>query len=599
MNAYFTKADSSGNLVAATFLGGPSYAVGNAITADAQGNLYVEGQTGGALPGAIGTPASGGSSFAAKLTADGTKFLYVTYLPGQLSTGPAALAVDAAGSLYIGGTTADNRPIVIALTPDGSAVRYTALLDSNGVVDALTVDPAGNVVAAGRTEAVDLPVSPGAVESTWPGGDNAYVAKLDASGKVVAATYLGGNGSEIVAGVETDSAGNIFIAGMTTSSNFPTTAASLWPTPPIPPGASGTEFGFVAKLSPDATSLRYSTFMMGLGPVSGLAVNPAGEAYVTGPAGTGFPVTPSAPQPCFSGSIAAYLAHLSVDGSELLDATYVFGATNYQPMGIALSADGSVYLDENQTLAQVRFGDAAFVSPTCITPSVLNAANQWPGLAPGEFVTLAGSGIGPQTGVSYRPGPQGQIPTSTGGVQVFFDGVAAPVLYAQSRQVNAQAPSSLSGSTVVTLKYNGRTFGPFSMLVAFADPEIFLRQAGLSTQALAFNQDNTVNGPDNPAPPGSVVYFFGTGFGQTNPPCSAGGLNVPTAADLAGVTVTVAFGGGTVVYAGSAPTLACGVAQINMQVPASATSGINSIGLQAQMAGNRVNGNSTATIVVK
>ena len=167
----------------------------------------------------------------------------------------------------------------------------------------------------------------------------------------------------------------------------------------------------------------------------------------------------SAPQPCFSGQKEGYLAHLSAGGA-LLDATYVLGGINYENDGFALASDGSVYLAACQNLAQVRFGGVGFAAPACITPSVLNAASQ---------------------------------------IAAVFDGVAAPVLYAQSRQVNAEAPFGIPGNTVVTVKYNGTTFGPFSVPVTFADPEILRQQIGVSAQALAFNQDSTVNGASNPA----------------------------------------------------------------------------------------------------
>ena len=143
------------------------------------------------------------------------------------------------------------------------------------------------------------------------------------------------------------------------------------------------------------------------------------------------------------------------------------------------------------------------------------------------------------------------------------------------------------------------TFGPFSKPVIFADPEILRQQIGISAQALAFNQDSTVNGVSNPAPAGSVVYFFGTGFGPTSPGCAAGGLNVPAAANLAGITVTANAGAAPVEYAGSAPTLPCGVTQINMAVPESATPGTFGIGLAAKMGSNSASYDTVSTIVVK
>ena len=166
-NAYIAKADANGKLLVATFLGGPNSASANAITADAAGNMYLVGVATG-LPvtahAAIPTEPPGAEGYAAKLSADGTKFLYVTYLPAQLVPDRASVAVDAAGNLYIGGFTnnlqPNNQPIVVALSADGSSILYAKVLASQGAVGALTVDPDGNVVAAGVSAATDLPSRP-------------------------------------------------------------------------------------------------------------------------------------------------------------------------------------------------------------------------------------------------------------------------------------------------------------------------------------------------------------------------------------------------------------------------------------------------------
>ena len=134
----------------------------------------------------------------------------------------------------------------------------------------------------------------------------------------------------------------------------------------------------------------------------------------------------------------------------------------------------------------------------------------------------------------YQTDAQGNIPTQLGGVQVLFDGVPVPIIYAQSQQINAIAPAGLTvnGTTQVTVTYNNQQFGPAVAKVIFGSPGIFRLQFGQSAQAAAINQDGTLNGPTNPAARGSVVAVWGTGYGQTNPPCPIGGLNVPYAAPL-------------------------------------------------------------------
>jgi uncharacterized protein (TIGR03437 family) len=152
-----------------------------------------------------------------------------------------------------------------------------------------------------------------------------------------------------------------------------------------------------------------------------------------------------------------------------------------------------------------------------------------------------------------------------------------PVLYAQSRQINAVAPIALAGksATKVTVTYNDQQFGPVSSPVTFGSPGIFRLHVGQSAQAVAANEDWTLNGPSNPAARGSVVTIWATGYGPTDPACAIGGLNDPQAEPLSTGISALLFDGGLfdAIYAGSAPDLVCGVVQINFQVPANATPG--------------------------
>jgi len=240
------------------------------------------------------------------------------------------------------------------------------------------------------------------------------------------------------------------------------------------------------------------------------------------------------------------------------------------------------------------------MAPGCLSTDVLNSATQVGsgGVSPGEIVTLTGFGIGPDSGVAYQPDAQGNVPTQLAGVQVLFDGVPVPILYAQSREINAIAPAGLSvnGTTQVSVSYNNQKFGPTGTAVTVSNPGIFRLQFGQSAQAVAINQDGTLNGPTNPAPRGSFVALWGTGYGQTNPPCPIGGLNVSYAAPLSpGTSVLMTSLDGaapaSVQYAGSAPSLVCGVEQINFQVPMDAAPGAFPFMLSIQLA----TGNSTAS----
>jgi uncharacterized protein (TIGR03437 family) len=605
-DAYVGKVDSAGNRVFGTYLGGATADQSTALAVDAAGNVFVTGSTGGSFPttakAAIATSTTA-KAFAAKLSADGSRVLYATYLPDAVET-TSAIALDPQGNAYIAGTSSAGHAFVMKVSADGSAFLYNAALAGTrqDAPNAIRADAAGNVIVAGRTTSPDFPVSAGALQSRLKGTQNVFVAKLDASGRVVFSTYLGGSGTDAPAAVRLDSAGDIYVAGQTSSLDFPTTAGSFEPAPVMPLWNNTSPGGFAAKITADGTALVWSSYVMSLdrSPQQGvtqLAVTASGETYVGGLTGAGFPVTRSAPQICFDDSVwrgdpwnvsrsefNVFVAHLDSRGA-LLDATYT-GRNSFALLGLSLAGDGSVLLlsnsDGGTVKSQIRFGAAGWSAPACLSTAILNSATMTPGilnpdrlsgnavLLPGELITLTGFGIGPDIGVAYQPDAQGQIPRQLGGVQVLFDGQPAPLLYVQSRQINAMAPVGLSGQTRtnITVVYNQATVGSIaSTVVPYGSPGIFRLQGGVSSQAAAVNQDGTINGPSNPAARGSVVAVWGTGFGLIDPPCATGGLNPPGPVSLA-AGFGVFISGFPALYAGSAPTLPCGVMQINLLVPA-------------------------------
>lgn len=554
-------------------------------TVDAAGNLYLVGTSYSALPTTANAalPASpAGGPFAAKLRADGSTFLYLTYLPAAMAA-PAAIRVDARGNAYLSGLNSGSQPVVTELSGDGSAFLYTTVLNgtaANSPAPVLAVDGAGNVAITGQADSPNFPVTAGVAQPLSAGSQNAFITKLDSAGNIVFSTYLGGNGGASSETIRMDSAGDIYIGG-SAGAGFPTTAGAYEPTAVVPLWSAGGN-GFVAKLKGDGTAIMWATYLE-LNGVPYLAVNSAGEVYLASGAGAVLVMTASAPQPCFGGNGDVVVMHLDAHG-DLLDATY-FGADQADGGGgMTLPGDGLVLVTASMgnggvVLAQIRFGGPGWSAPACMSPDVVNAATFVSQMvaAPGEFVSLTGFGIGPEIGVSYQPGAQGQAPFTLGGVQVSFNGVAAPLLYVQSRQVNTQIPFEAIGDTIsVTLTYNGATFGPFSMQARLGMPGIFRLQPGVSTQAAAFNQDNTVNGAANPAAPGSVVYFYATGFGPLSPPCVTGTLNPDGPAPL--LYAAVGINGvnaqsPALPYIGGAPTMLCGIVQINMQVPLDAGPG--------------------------
>ena len=602
-DAAVMKVDPTGNEVWGTRLGGPTADTGTALAVDSNGNVVLTGSTGGQFPttpGAAIQSSTTATAFAAKVSSDGSKFIYSTYLPATVAAS-SAIAVDAAGNAYIAGKTSSGHASIVKLSADGSAIVYNAALGGSGAdaVTAVAVDSAGNAFVAGQTTSADFPVTAGAFQQKLKGSQNGFLVKLSPSGSVLGGTYFGGSGSDSPSGIAVDGAGNVDVVGTTSSLDLPTTPGTMQPSAIVPAWNNSSPAGFVVQFASDGVSLNWASYVMSseyqptgaiydVG-VSALGVAPAGDIYIGGLTGPGFPVTPSAPVVCFQGSTNrtnGFLAHLNSNGA-LLDATYLGNSTGGDIAfvgGLVALPGGSALIGWRGTpigvVSKVQFGSGGWTAPACLSTDVLNAATQsgGGGISPGEVITLTGLGIGPDIGVAYQPDAKGNVPTQLAGVQVLFDGVPVPILYAQSRQINAIAPAGLTvnGTTQVTVTYNNQQLGPAVAQGIFGSPGIFRLQIGQSAQAVALNQDGTLNGPANPAPRGSIVAVWGTGYGQTDPPCLTGGLNAPDAEPLStgisAIIVTVGPGGGpglpaTVPYAGSAPTLVCGVVQINFQVP--------------------------------
>ena len=478
------------------------------------------------------------------------------------------------------------------------------------------VDSSGDVFVTGQTESPDFPITAGVVQPHIGGAYDAFVTKLDPTGNIVFSTYLGGSGQEFAAALETDAAGDVYVIGTTTSTDFPTTTHSLQSTPAVPIWNNSYPGGFLASITPDGTRLNNSTYIPSPDRIGGpysLAVNNVGDVYVLDAAVSGSPATSSAPQRCYNGGSDVLLSHFGPQG-QLEDSTFIGDSHVSLPSNNYLPADRSIMLlstaggtGNMPAFEQVRFGEPGWSAPACLTPAVLNGAtltSQSQVVAAGEVVSFVGNGIGPAIGVAYQGLP---VPRTLGGVQVFFDGIQAPLLYAQSNQVNAFVPVEMStqSSASVTLQYQNTTFGPFTQQLSAFDPGIFRWNPGTSSQAAAINQDGTVNGPANPAPAGSIVSIWGTGLGPLTTPCSDGAPNID-AADYLAAAYTTAINGSnsvSVLYSGGAPLLLCGVMQLNIRIPVGTPSGNFGIYPEAEYNSGSLNTATTsligATVVVK
>jgi hypothetical protein len=302
-----------------TYLGGPNADYAFAVAVDKSGSAYVAGQTYGGFPvvNSIQGYAGGGDAFVAKFTPDGSSLEYATYLGGKYFDAAYGIAVDSTGAAYV----------------------------------------------TGVTESDDFPVTPGAFQTKNGSGSckgdpacaDAFVSKLSPDGSaLVYSTYLGGLETESGNGIAVDSTGSAYVMGQTDSANFPTLNA-------VQPKWGGGECyqgggnyhcfdAFVTKLSPDGSSLVYSTYLGGnqdeayfFGEAGGIAIDSAGEAYITGYTDSyNFP-TFNAMQTEKGNNRSAYVTKLTADGTAFVYSTFLGGyiaggdgfAIAVDPAGIA------------------------------------------------------------------------------------------------------------------------------------------------------------------------------------------------------------------------------------------------------------------------
>jgi hypothetical protein len=237
---------------------------------------------------------------------------------------------------------------VARLNATGSALVYASYFGGGSgggtaggdeVGNGIALDAAGNAYATGYTGSTDFPTV-NAWQATLQGGGDAFVAKINASGTaLVYSTYLGGGSVDVGNGIAVDLAGNAYVAGFTASSDFPTVNA-------FQADFGGNLDAFVAKLNPTGFALVYSTYIGGgsteVG--NGVAVNAAGNAYVSGStASTDFP-TVNALQSVLGGHEDAFVAKLNFTWSALVYSTYIGGSSSDGANGIAVDLAGNAYV---------------------------------------------------------------------------------------------------------------------------------------------------------------------------------------------------------------------------------------------------------------
>ena len=319
--AFLTVLGSAGNTLVYSTYFGRTPGSANAVASDASGNAYITGAV---------TISPGGGIFVAKFNNVGV-LRYSKYLVGGLYGEPTAIAVDASGSAYITGWTYDSKfPVtaiafqstcracpshsnafVTKLSPAGDRLTYSTYLggsQGNGGFG-IAIDSSGEAYVAGYTGS-GFPTTSGGFQRSFRGGtSDGFVSKLNSSGTaLIWSTYLGGWGSDSISGIALDQNRTVYVAGETSSGNFPV-KASLYPS------VSGKYQKFVTTLSGSLSSITYYSTYLGTGSYSarhvGIAVDKALNVYLESSTDGDILPTP--------GALAHYPANVLVSKLAIMD----------------------------------------------------------------------------------------------------------------------------------------------------------------------------------------------------------------------------------------------------------------------------------------
>jgi hypothetical protein len=371
----------------AAYLPATNNTVGVAIGHDAQGYIYLAGNTSAtdfvSTPNAFfgvnqGTPQN---TWMMKLNPFATSgdqvIVYSTYFGGTGVESLKDMAVDSAtGLVYITGSTdSSNIPVTSGAaqaTLTGTFNVFVAVFDptQSGAASLLyatylggtqldipygIATHSGKVYVTGSTTSTDFPVA-NAVFPSSQGGTDMFIAELDptktGTSGLIASGYYGGSGLDYGASVAVDSAGFVYVAGVTYSFNLPVTAA------PYQANASGNGDAFVVRFALEAPLIIYSTYLGGTGTDSAkkVLIDPAGRVAIAGTTSSAnFPITQNAYQSLLGGPNAtsassptnAFLSILDLTlppAQSLVYSTFFGGSVLEVPYSLRLDANGTYYL---------------------------------------------------------------------------------------------------------------------------------------------------------------------------------------------------------------------------------------------------------------
>ena len=403
------------HLVYSAYLGGSASNIGYAIAIDSRGDAFVGGQTTSSdfpITTPVYQPCIKGSSsgFITKIDPSGRKILYSTYLGGSTSNTNQGgdnvvfgIAVDGTGHAFVTGSTyAYNFPLAVGgvstdgaagcpgwvyknntnrtqhghpfqgslgygkgtlgtqedafvtkLTPDGRGLEYSTYLGGSGTDTAsgIAIDGSGNAYITGQTNSPDFSSPRHAFQAQLVGtGTNSFVTKLNAQGTdIIYSTYLGQSAGDLTHAITVDRVGDAYVTGETTG-GIPRTVGVAQP------ASGGGIDAFVTKLNARGV-VTYSTYLGGAGDDHGygIAVDGAGDAYVTGSTSSATFTTPVFPlSAALQGTLGGnrggfgmfdtFVAKLDPCGSKLLYSSYFGGTFVDGGDGIAVDRNGNAFV---------------------------------------------------------------------------------------------------------------------------------------------------------------------------------------------------------------------------------------------------------------